>query len=129
MKYKDNHIQDDLGKTNPDQNSPSILTATPQAQKFLKLISEKNDGAYIRIGLKRKGCAALSYRMSCITDPCPSDMPVNISADLKIYIQSNALMFIIGLTMDYVEEGLRSGFVFYNPKEKGRCGCGSSFYV
>jgi iron-sulfur cluster assembly protein len=31
--------------------------------------------------------------------------------------------------MDFVAEKLQSGFVFNNPNEKGRCGCGESFTV
>ena len=37
-------------------------------------------------------------------------------------------MFLIGSVMDYREERLFSGFVFENPNETGRCGCGESFY-
>ena len=40
-----------------------------------------------------------------------------------------AQMFLIGTEMDYEEEKLKSGFVFRNPNEKGRCGCGESFRV
>ena len=40
-----------------------------------------------------------------------------------------ATMFILGTEMDYVEDKLQSGFVFRNPNEKGRCGCGESFHV
>ena len=38
-------------------------------------------------------------------------------------------MFIVGTEMDFVEEKLQSGFVFVNPNEKGKCGCGESFHV
>ena len=31
--------------------------------------------------------------------------------------------------MDYVEDRLQSGFVFRNPNEKARCGCGESFHI
>ncbi|GAJ45931.1 iron-sulfur assembly protein 1 [Holospora elegans E1] len=112
-----------------DKNNQDILTVTAKAEASLRAIIQKHNGASVRLSLKRKGCAALSYMMSCVTDPCDVDVQVKVSGDVTLYIQSNALMFIIGLTMDYVEDGVRSGFVFHNPKEKGRCGCGSSFYV
>ncbi|NBX04311.1 MAG: iron-sulfur cluster assembly accessory protein, partial [Alphaproteobacteria bacterium] len=48
---------------------------------------------------------------------------------VKILIDPKAIMFLIGTEMDYVEEDMKSGFVFRNPNEKGRCGCGESFHV
>lgn len=106
-----------------------VLTVAPQALKALQAMLKQNSKSYLRIGLKRKGCAALSYMMCFVETPCTTDVPVEVNENMRIFIQSNALMFLIGLTMDYVEEGTRSGFVFRNPKEKGRCGCGSSFYI
>ena len=47
----------------------------------------------------------------------------------KVLIDPKAIMYIIGTNMDFVEEKMKSGFVFVNPNEKGRCGCGESFNV
>jgi len=44
-------------------------------------------------------------------------------------IDPKAVMFLLGTEMDFVEEKFKSGFVFTNPNEKGRCGCGESFHV
>jgi len=44
-------------------------------------------------------------------------------------IDAKALMSIIGTEMDYVDDDIRSEFIFNNPNEKGKCGCGESFYV
>src|SRR2546422_8758374 len=48
---------------------------------------------------------------------------------VTILVDPKAVMFILGTEMDYVEEKLQTGFVFRNPNEKGRCGCGESFHV
>ena len=48
---------------------------------------------------------------------------------VTVLIDGRALMFLIGTEMDYVEDKLQSGFVFNNPNEKGRCGCGESFHI
>ena len=47
----------------------------------------------------------------------------------KVIIDSKALMALVGTEMDYVENELGSEFVFNNPNEKGRCGCGESFHL
>lgn len=49
--------------------------------------------------------------------------------DIKVYVESMAVMFLVGSVMDYTEDVFKSGFSFENPNEKGRCGCGESFRV
>jgi iron-sulfur cluster assembly protein len=48
---------------------------------------------------------------------------------VTIIIDPKAALFIFGTEIDYVQEKLKAGFVFKNPNEKGRCGCGESFTV
>ena len=51
------------------------------------------------------------------------------TAGIRLLIDPKASLFLIGTEMDYQEEKLKQGFVFKNPNEKGRCGCGESFHV
>lgn len=44
--------------------------------------------------------------------------------NFTLVVDSKALMAVVGTEMDYVENELGSEFVFNNPNEKGRCGCG-----
>ncbi len=48
---------------------------------------------------------------------------------VQIFIDPTTTMFLLGSEMDYVEDTFHTGFVFNNPNEKGRCGCGESFHV
>ena len=48
---------------------------------------------------------------------------------MKILVDPTALMYVVGTRMDYVEDALRSEFVFENPNATGTCGCGESFNV
>ena len=49
--------------------------------------------------------------------------------DVKIFIDPAAIMFLLGSTMDFKSDKFKSGFVFMNPNETERCGCGESFSV
>jgi len=49
--------------------------------------------------------------------------------DFVILIDAKSLVYLNGLTMDWVRNGLNEGFDFVNPNEKDRCGCGESFRV
>ncbi|KAG6414865.1 hypothetical protein SASPL_122239 [Salvia splendens] len=46
---------------------------------------------------------------------------------VKILIDPKALMHVIGTKMDFIDDKLRSEFVFINPNSAGQCGCGESF--
>jgi iron-sulfur cluster assembly protein len=109
---------------------PAPLTITQVAIERVKhLLDQRGSPSLgIRIGIKTKGCSGLSYALEYADEKNPLDEVVEVEG-LTILIDSKALMFILGTEMDYVEEQMQSGFVFTNPNEKGRCGCGKSFHV
>ena len=84
--------------------------------------------AGIRIGVRSKGCSGLSYTLEFADKQEPMDEVIE-TGGIKLLIDPKASLFLIGTEMDYEEEKLKSGFVFRNPNEKGRCGCGESFHV
>ena len=48
---------------------------------------------------------------------------------VKVFIDPAAVMYLFGTEMDYKKEQFSSQFVFNNPNETERCGCGESFKV
>ena len=48
---------------------------------------------------------------------------------VKVFIDANAVMYLLGTEMDYKKDKFSSQFVFKNPNETERCGCGESFKV
>lgn len=103
---------------------------TEAAVERVKTLLDKRGkpSAGIRISVRTKGCSGLSYTLEYADDRGKFDEVVE-SGGVTVLIDPKAVMFVIGTEMDYVEEKLQSGFVFRNPNEKGRCGCGESFHV
>ena len=108
----------------------AIFTVTEAAVKQVQALldSRGKPSAGIRVGVKQRGCSGNSYTLEFADTENPMDEVVT-AGDIKIYIDPKAILFVIGTVMDFRESDLESGFVFENPNEKGRCGCGESFHV
>jgi iron-sulfur cluster assembly protein len=106
------------------------ITLTDRAADRVRQLIEKSGrpAAGLRIGVKSKGCSGLSYSVEYADERGKFDEVIEASG-VRIFVDPTAIMFVIGSEMDYVEDKLQSGFVFNNPNEKGRCGCGESFHV
>ncbi|MBL4615971.1 MAG: iron-sulfur cluster assembly accessory protein [Magnetovibrio sp.] len=111
-------------------NMPAPITITPAAVTQVKALLDSRDkpSAGIRIGVRTKGCSGLSYTIEFADEKNEFDESMEVEG-VTVLIDPKATMFIIGTQMDYVVDKLESGFVFTNPNEKGRCGCGESFHV
>ena len=109
---------------------PAPLSLTDAAVERVKaLMATRDEPALgLRIGINPKGCAGHSYSIDFAEKAEPLDEVVTTKG-VTVVIDSKAVMFLIGTELDYVEDKMQSSFVFRNPNEKGRCGCGESFHV
>ncbi len=109
---------------------PQAIQLTEAAAQRVQALLDKRGkpSVGIRIGVRSKGCSGLSYTLEYADKKEPMDELVE-QHGVTVLIDPKATLFILGTEMDYVEEKLQSGFVFRNPNEKGRCGCGESFHV
>ncbi|WP_341763845.1 iron-sulfur cluster assembly accessory protein [Candidatus Tisiphia endosymbiont of Beris chalybata] len=106
----------------------NILILTDRAIEQVKLLlAKRNKPAFgIRVGVKSGGCSGIVYYIEYADEKNKFDEVVEVN-NVKILIDSKALMYLIGSIMDYVEDKFKTGFAFTNPNEKGSCGCGKSF--
>ena len=111
-----------------DHPPPITLTDTAAERVKAMLASRGKPSLGVRIGIRSKGCSGLSYTLEFADQKDPLDEVLK-DKGVTILIDPKATLFILGTEMDFVEEELQSGFVFRNPNEKGRCGCGESFHV
>ena len=114
----------------PRRPRPQVMTVTPNAAERAKALIDGRGKPTVglRIGVRSKGCSGMSYTLEYAEKQEPMDEVVETEG-VKLLIDPKASLFLIGTVMDYEEDKLKSGFVFRNPNEKGRCGCGESFHV
>lgn len=110
------------------RTAPIQVSEAALARLRLLLEQRGKESVGIRIGIRTKGCSGLSYTLEYADEKTAFDEVVEVEG-MTLLIDPKAIMFILGTEMDYVEEKMQSGFIFKNPNEKGRCGCGKSFHV
>ena len=107
---------------------PLTVTAAAAEQIKALLARRATPALGVRIGIRTKGCSGMSYTLEYADEKAPFDEEMDVDG-VTVLIDPKATMFILGTEMDYVEDKLESGFVFRNPNEKGRCGCGELFHI
>ena len=107
-----------------------IIKLSDNAAIRIKEIMSKADNKTIgvRVGVKSGGCAGMSYVMEYAKEAKKNEEIIE-EKGVKVFIDSSAIMYLLGTEMDYKKEEFSSNFVFKNPNETERCGCGESFKV
>tara|TARA_Y100000992_G_C21007482_1_gene369478 strand:+ start:174 stop:509 length:336 start_codon:yes stop_codon:yes gene_type:complete len=107
-----------------------IIKLSDNAAKRIKeIMSSAQTGSIgVRVSVKSGGCAGMSYVMEYSKEINPNDEVIE-DKGVKVFIDSAAIMYLLGTEMDYKKEELSSSFVFNNPNETERCGCGESFKI
>ncbi len=110
--------------------SEQIIKLSDNAVNRIKeIMSEaQNNTIGVRIGVKSGGCAGMSYIMEYAKEIRPNEEIVE-EKGVKVFIDPKAVMYLLGTEMDYKKEKFSSQFVFNNPNETERCGCGESFKI
>ena len=116
--------------TAPARPAFKPVTLTDAAAARIRELIARADKPIVglRIGISTKGCSGLSYDIQYAEEKGKFDELVE-DKGVTVLIEPKAQMYIFGTEIDWVEDKLQSGFVFRNPNEKGRCGCGESFHV
>ena len=110
-------------------NEQVIKLSDNAVSRIKEIMSQaENSTIGIRVGVKSGGCAGMSYVMEYAKDVKPNEEIIE-DKGVKVLIDPKAIMYLLGTEMDYKKEELSSTFVFKNPNETERCGCGESFKI
>lgn len=104
------------------------IHVTPKAvAKIKEALAKQGAGAAgLRLGVVGGGCSGLSYLFRYDPKARPADHVFEFDG-VKIFIDPKSMVYLNGLTLDYKESLMYSGFVFNNPNAQKTCGCGTSF--
>ena len=110
--------------------SEQVIKLSNSAAERIKQIMSKaeNTAIGVRVGVKSGGCAGMSYIMEYAREIKPNEEVIE-EKGVKVFIDPAAIIYLLGTEMDYKKEKFSSQFIFKNPNETERCGCGESFKV
>ena len=108
-----------------------MISLTEKAyEKVKSQLQKRGSGVGIRLGVRTTGCSGLAYTMEYV-DKYEEELGVTNYAqkDFVVLVDSKSDVYLRGLMMDWIRNGLNEGFDFKNPNERDRCGCGESFRI
>ena len=106
----------------------TAIHLTPKAINKIKeaLAKQHVSEGGLRLGVLGGGCSGLSYQFKFEARPRANDKIFDYEG-VKVFVDPKSYLYLHGLTLDYKESLLQSGFVFENPNAQKTCGCGTSF--
>ncbi len=118
------------GQTPSFAGDKPIITLTERAAEQVRRLMGKAGSQVLglRVGVKTAGCSGLQYEIEYASEQKPFEDRIE-DKGVTLFIDPAAVMFLIGSEMDWAEDKFASSFVFTNPNETARCGCGESFSV
>ena len=101
-----------------------MITLTENAKDYLSTTTKKNGKKYAYLGVLGGGCSGFQYEWDMTNDLEKGTLVENI-----LVLDKTAELFVIGCTVDYVQEFGGSYLKVINPNATAQCGCGESFAV
>ncbi|GGY99851.1 MAG: iron-sulfur cluster assembly protein IscA [Shewanella fodinae] len=107
----------------------AAISMTPAAADRVRtFLQNRGKGIGLRLGLKTSGCSGMAYVLEFVDELNEDDEVFELNG-VNIIVDAKSLIYLQGIELDFVKEGLNEGFKFNNPNAKGECGCGESFTV
>jgi len=105
-----------------------MLTDKAEARIAELMSKAPADAIGVKLSTPRRGCSGLAYSVDYVTEANPLDERIETPGG-TFFVDGASVLYLIGSTMDWVEDDFTAGFVFNNPNATGSCGCGESFTV
>ncbi|MBI3208299.1 MAG: iron-sulfur cluster assembly accessory protein [Candidatus Solibacter usitatus] len=108
--------------------SPTVVHVTPKAVEKIRAAFAREGIAQggLRLGVLGGGCSGLSYQFKFDLKPRTTDHVFEFDG-VQVYVDPKSMVFLSGMTLDWKDSLIQSGFVFENPHATRSCGCGTSF--
>ncbi len=108
------------------ETTPAIDVTPKAVAKIRQAFEKQGVTGGLRLGVLGGGCSGLSYQFKFDTKPRANDHVFDFDG-VHVWVDPKSMNFLNGMTLDYRESIMQSGFEFVNPNAQKSCGCGTSF--
>jgi iron-sulfur cluster assembly protein len=123
-------MADLLNPATPAAPTAKGIEITDKALEHVRLALQKEgispEHGGLRLGVQGGGCSGLSYKIMFDTQPRERDRIFQFG-DVRVFVDPKSFIYLHGMTLDWEETLMQTGFVFKNPNAQKSCGCGTSF--
>lgn len=97
------------------------LTLTPAAAKFIaRLVRfDGGPGSGLRLKVSLGGCSGLAAEFNVEAAPAPGEKAVTVDG-VTLFLAAESRLLLDGVTIDFADTPLQTGFVFHDPKQVPR---------
>ena len=111
------------------ERAAQLIFSDQAARKVRALILEEdNEDLRLRVFVSGGGCSGFEYGFTFDDEIEDDDIEVENSG-VSLVIDSLSFEYLVGSSIDYLEDLQGSRFVVINPNATSTCGCGNSFSV
>ncbi len=104
----------------------ALLNITDEAKSQLRNL-EVSQEKFLRLWVGEGGCSGMSYQAVIDDNATLLDVVLYQDTEVKIVTDNESREYLEGITIDYTDDLVKSGFRFINPRATKTCGCGGSF--
>jgi iron-sulfur cluster insertion protein len=106
-----------------------INLTEPCVEKLVDLLAEENNpNLKLRVFVNGGGCSGFQYGFTFDEEQNDDDFVIE-RGSVKVLVDEMSYQYLVGATIDYIEDIHGSQFSIKNPNATTTCGCGSSFSV
>ena len=114
-------------QTSSEGATEKQVFVTPKAvEKIRAAFAREGVAGGLRLGVLGGGCSGLSYQFKFSPEARPRDHVFTFN-DVRVFVDPKSMLFLDGMTLDWQDSLMQSGFVFQNSHATKSCGCGTSF--
>ena len=107
-----------------------MIDISPKATEMIKHHLnqlEKSDDHLFRISVVGGGCSGLRYELTFDDKIDEERDHVITDGEIRIVIDEKSALYLTGVSLDYADTLMETGFKVDNPNATTTCGCGESF--
>ena len=106
-----------------------MIHITEQAKrKLIEKINRESQSIGIKLAVTASGCSGYRSQMNFVYET-PTDCIAISIPPYTVFLDTVTAHFFEEITLDWIQSQLSEQFIFNNPNEIDRCGCGQSFRI